>query len=114
LDPRHCERLQKLLYEVLPLLFLNNRNPFNIGEVLDVKPDLVTNRFGGPAMEAGQFMEHAEFSMLLDEPLELQRKNLEIWPRQLFADRNHQNLALIFLTDVDRQVAFAPTGKSRY
>ena len=77
-DRRFRERLAECRHAMLPLLFPDHREPFDVGEVFDVELDVLPQRASIPAVETGHVEQHAQFSVLPDESLELGHKVLVI------------------------------------
>ena len=59
------------------------------------------SRAGFPAVEAGHIEQHAQFSVLPDESLELGHKVLVICFYQLPADVNGENLPAVFFIELN-------------
>src|ERR1035437_1523144 len=77
-DRRFRERLAECRHALLPLLFPDHREALDIGEVRDTELEVLPRRASFPPVEAAHIEQHAQFSMLPDEPLELGHKVLVI------------------------------------
>jgi hypothetical protein len=93
---RFRERLEERRHAVLPFRIPDHREPVDVGEVLEVELGVLPHRAGIPAVETGHIEEHAQFSVLPEESLELGHKVHVIRLGQLPAEVNHENLPAVF------------------
>ena len=100
-DRRFRERFAEHRHAVLPLLIPDHREPFDVAEVSNVELDFLPQRAGFPAVETGHVEQHAQFSVLPDESLELGHKVLVIRLCQLPADVNDENLPAVFFIELN-------------
>ena len=103
-DRRFRERLAERRHAVLPFLIPDHREPFDVGEVFDVELDVLPQRAGFPAVKTGHVEQHAQFSVLPDESLELGHKVLVICFGQLPADVNDENLPAVFFIELNGHI----------
>ena len=95
-DLRFCKRLAKDRHAVLPLLFSDHRESFNVGEVFDAELEVLPGRTGVPAVETGHVEQHAQLPVLPNKPFNLWHKVFVIRFYQLAADVNDEYISAIF------------------
>ena len=100
-DLRFRERLAERRHAVLPPLFPDHREPFDVGEVFDGELGVLPHRAGFPSVEAGHIEQHAQLSVLPGESFELRHNVLVIRPCQLAADVNGEYLAAMFFIELN-------------
>jgi hypothetical protein len=100
-DRRFRERLAEGRHALLPLLFPDHREPFDVGEVFNVELDVFPQRAGFPAVKAGHVEKDSQFSVPPDESLELGHEMPVICFCQLPADVNDENLAVILFVELN-------------
>jgi hypothetical protein len=98
---RFRERFAEGRHAVVPFLFPNHREPFDVGEVPNVELDVFPHSAGIPAVETGHIEQHAQFSVLPKESLELRHKVLVIRSYQLPADVNDENLSAVLFIELN-------------
>jgi hypothetical protein len=98
---RFREWLEERRHALLPLLITDYREPFDVCEVFCVELDVFPHRSGVPAMETSHIEQHAQFSMLPEESLELRHEVPVICLYQLSADVNNENLPAVFFIELN-------------
>src|ERR1039458_1412844 len=104
-DRRFRERLEERRHAVLPLLIPDHREPFDVGEMFYVKLDVLPRCAGVSTVEIGHVEQHAQFSVLPDESLELGHKVPVICFCQLPADVNDEDLPAVFFIELNGHLA---------
>src|SRR5665213_2587992 len=96
-DRRFRKRLAERRHAMLPLLFRDHREPFDVGEVFKVELNVLPQGASFPAMETGHIEQHAQPSVLSDESLEFRHKSLVVCFHQFPTYVNGEHLSRHFL-----------------
>ena len=87
---------------MLPPLFPDHRESFDIGEVSNGELGALPQRAGFPSVETGHIEQHTQLSVLLDEAFELGHKLFLIRLYQLPCDVNDEHRPVVFFIELNR------------